>query len=307
MNWGRVYFAAQALAGAAWWIAVALSPFVREATLGGLDPVVVATFDVPLFVVASAVAAAGVRAAAWVATGWTILVALGLAAYATVTTEAGWGVLAMAAAAGGSVAALCLLLVGRVPTAWLASGPFAFRPAMPRSNSAAHLASSLGQIVVFWGFFLVVVPLVVAFLEQRWAVALPTPWPVGIAVAGATLLALASALGFWAAFSMSVLGDGTPLPAAMANRLVVAGPYRFIRNPMAVSGIAQGVAVGLLMSSWLVVVYALLGSLLWNYAIRPLEEADLEERFGDEYRRYRDSVRCWVPGTPKTKAVPATV
>ena len=305
MNWGRVYFAAQAVAGAGWWIAVALSPFVRETTLGGLDPVLVATFDVPLFVVASVVAAAGIRSAAWVATGWTVFVALALAVYATVTAEAGWGVLLMAAAAGGSVVALCLVLFGRVPTAWLASGPFAFRPAMPRSNSAAHLASSLGQIAVFWGFFLVVVPLVVAFLEQRWAVGLPLP--PSVSVAGAALLALASALGLWAAFSMSVLGDGTPLPAAMANRLVVAGPYRFIRNPMAVSGIAQGVAVGLLMSSWLVVVYALLGSLLWNYAIRPLEEADLEERFGEDYRRYRDSVRCWIPGTPKARAVPAAV
>jgi protein-S-isoprenylcysteine O-methyltransferase Ste14 len=305
MNRGRVYFAAQAVAGAAWWIAVALSPFVRDATLGGLDPVLVATFDVPLFVVASVVVAVGIRSAAWVATGWTVFVALALAVYATVTAEAGWGVLLMAAAAGGSVVALCLVLFGRVPTAWLASGPFAFRPAMPRSNSAAHLASSLGQIAVFWGFFLVVVPLVVAFLERRWAVGLPLPSSVSIA--GAALLALASALGLWAAFSMSVLGDGTPLPAAMANRLVVAGPYRFIRNPMAVSGIAQGVAVGLLMSSWLVVVYALLGSLLWNYAIRPLEEADLEARFGDDYRRYRDSVRCWIPGTPKARAVPAAV
>jgi hypothetical protein len=32
---------------------------VREATLGNLDPVAVAVFDIPLFVVASAVAAFG--------------------------------------------------------------------------------------------------------------------------------------------------------------------------------------------------------------------------------------------------------
>ena len=302
MLWGRVYFAAQAAAGAAWWLAVALSPFVREATLGSLDPLRVAVFDVPLFVVASAVAAWGARAAAWLATGWTLLVALGMAAYATVTTEAGWGVLAMAAAAAGSVVALSLVVFGRVPTAWIASGPFAARPAVRRRSAAAHLASTLGQIVVFWGFFLVVVPLVLAFLERRWDVGVPLPWFTGIV--GAVALALACVLGLWSAFSMAVLGEGTPLPAAMANRLVIAGPYRVIRNPMAVSGIAQGVAVGLLLSSWLVVVYALLGSLLWNYAVRPFEEADLEERFGDEYRRYRDSVRCWVPGVPRARDVP---
>jgi len=295
MVWGRRYFAVQALAGAAWWIAVAFSSSVREVTLGSLDPVVVAAFDIPLFVVASAVAATGVRGAAWVAAMWTGVVAVLLAVYATVTTEAGWGVLIMAAATVASAAALCLVVLGRVPTAWVIAGPFAFRPALPRRTSLGHLAATFGQIVLFWGFFLAVVPITLRFLEQRWGldVAVPGIWAVGLAV-----LALASALGIWSGVTMSVAGDGTPLPAAMANRLVVAGPYRFIRNPMAVAGFAQGAAVGLLLSSWTVVVYGLLGALLWNYAIRPHEEADLERRFGDDYRSYRDSVRCWVPRLP---------
>ncbi|MFP7833412.1 hypothetical protein [Marisediminicola sp. LYQ134] len=41
--------------------------------------------------------------------------------------------------------------------------------------------------------------------------------------------------------------------------------------------------------------YAVAGSLVWNYVIRPLEETDLERRFGDDFRRYRERVRCWVP------------
>ena len=129
MRWGRIYFAAQAVAGASWWVAVFLSLGVREATLGTLDPVIVAVFDLPLFVVASALAALGLRTAAVVSTGWTIVVAVGLTVYATITTEAGWGVLMMAAAAGGSVIALCLVLIWRVPIEWIASGPFAFHPA----------------------------------------------------------------------------------------------------------------------------------------------------------------------------------
>jgi protein-S-isoprenylcysteine O-methyltransferase Ste14 len=62
------------------------------------------------------------------------------------------------------------------------------------------------------------------------------------------------------------------------------------------------VAVGLILSSWFVVVYALSGSLLWNYVIRPLEEADLESRFGAPYRRYREEVRCWVPAFRRLSA-----
>lgn len=164
------------------------------------------------------------------------------------------------------------------------------------------MARTFGQIVAFWGFFLGLVPPCLAFLEQRWGLALgfpPGTMPVGIAI-----LVLASALGIWSAAVMSTLGDGTPLPSAMPNRLVIAGPYRWIRNPMAVAGIAQGAAVGLILQSWLVVGYAVLGSLVWNYAVRPLEEADLMERFGDDFRQYRRAVRCWIPRLPRARRAP---
>ncbi len=294
MPWGRRYFAVQAAAGAAWWIAVFLSPTVRTATLGSVDPVLVAAFDLPLFVVASAMAALGVRAAAVVATGWTILVTGLLALYATFTGEAGWGVVLMAGASGASVLALFLIRFGRVPTEWLTSrGPFAFRPADARAATSAHVTGTLVEIVIFWGLFLGVIPLVISWMEQRWQLALP--FPSGAAPVGIAVFVLASALGLWAAAAMSTHGHGTPLPAAMPNALVVAGPYRFVRNPMALAGIAQGVAVGLILGSWLVVAYAIAGSLVWNSAVRPLEEADLERRFGDDFRRYRRSVRCWWP------------
>jgi protein-S-isoprenylcysteine O-methyltransferase Ste14 len=259
----------------------------------------VAVFDIPLFVIASAVAACGVRAAAVVSAGWTCVVVMALAAYATVTTEAGWGVLAMAAAGAGSLIALGVMLLGRVPTAWIIRGPFAFRPAAIRPAAATHVLTTFGQIILFWGFFLVVVPFAIAFLEQRWAVALPFPTyaaPVGLA-----FLVLASALGIWSAVVMSTLGEGTPLPSAMPNRLVIAGPYRWMRNPMAAAGIVQGAAVGIILHSWLVIAYAVAGSLVWNYIVRPLEEADLKERYGAEFERYREAVRCWIPQVPKAE------
>lgn len=296
MRWGRAYFAIQAIAGAGWWIAVFASPFVRQTTIGSLDPVLLAVFDVPLFVLASAVAAFGVRWAAIVASGWTALVAAGLAVYATLSTEAGWGVLLMVAATAASALALSLLVLGRIPTEWIIYGPFAFRPAAPRRGATGHVAATFGQIVVFWGLFLVLIPLVLAALEQRWQVALAVP-PYSGAV-GVTVLVLASALGLSSGFVMSREGNGTPLPSAMPNTLVIAGPYRWVRNPMAVAGVLQGAAVGLILSSWLVVAYAVVGSLLWNYAVRPLEEADLEARFGEQFERYRAAVRCWVPRVP---------
>jgi protein-S-isoprenylcysteine O-methyltransferase Ste14 len=293
MPWGRAYFAVQAAAGTGWWVAVALSPLVRGWTLGELDPVWVAVFDIPLFVIASAIAAAGVRWAAWVATGWTILVTVGLALYSTLTTLAGWGVLAMGAAAGASVMALLLIQLGRIPTELIIAGPFKFRPAKPEAN---HLATTILQLVAFWGVFLVILPTIVRIFELRWAVGFT--FPPFVAIVGLIALFLASALGIWSAVAMATHGQGTPLPSTTANRLVIAGPYRYVRNPMALAGIVQGAAIGLTLSSWLVVAYAVAGSILWNYAVRPLEERNLEERFGADFRRYRARVRCWVPTLP---------
>ena len=86
---------------------------------------------------------------------------------------------------------------------------------------------------------------------------------------------------------MATRGEGTPLPTQTARRLVIKGPYRWIRNPMVVAGLVQGLCVGLLLGSRLAVVVPLAGALVWNYVIRPVEEADLETRFGESFRAYR--------------------
>ncbi|WP_285026713.1 isoprenylcysteine carboxylmethyltransferase family protein [Plantibacter sp. ME-Dv--P-122b] len=296
-RWGRWYFAVQALAGAAWWVSVFLVPPVGAATLGSLDPVVTAVLDVPLFVVASALAAFGIRWAAILATAWTLLVTVSLGIFAAVTQEAGIGALLMVGAAVGSVTALALLLTGGIPRAWITIGPFAFHPADATASTGSQLRRTAVEIIVFWGVFLAVIPAVLRFFELRWqvAIALP-PGAEQIAdVAGVIVSVLGSVVGLWSAAAMATTGGGTPLPAAMPNRLVIAGPYRFVRNPMAVGSIVQGVGVGLLLSSWVVVVYAVFGAVVWNVLVRPVEEADLEARFGEPYRRYREDLRCWVP------------
>ncbi|MBK6316507.1 MAG: isoprenylcysteine carboxylmethyltransferase family protein [Blastocatellia bacterium] len=77
--------------------------------------------------------------------------------------------------------------------------------------------------------------------------------------------------------------------------MVISGPYRFIRNPMALAGLGQGMAVAIATGSWLTVAYVLAGGLMWNGIARPLEEADLRERFGVEFEAYCREVKCWWP------------
>ena len=166
------------------------------------------------------------------------------------------------------------------------------RLAAPRSP-LFNLAKTLGQISVFWGLFLLVLPLQLQGLEQR--LALPAfHFPGQVLLAGLLFAAL-SALGLWSGATMALLGRGTPLPLDTARELVVRGPYAHVRNPMAVAGLGQGLMVGLGLGSPAVLLYVLAGTLLWQGLIRPREEAELLQRFGPAYARYQRVVRCWVP------------
>ncbi|MFE1082903.1 methyltransferase family protein [Brevibacterium sediminis] len=301
---GRMYFALQALAGAAWWLGTAMIPGVADATLGSIDPLLIAIVDIPLFVIGSALAALNFRWAVWIATGWTVLVALGMVIYATATTEAGLGAVLMILAALGSLLAGVLMIVGRIPSEKLLVGPFAFHSSHTRIRSRLLMRTTI-QIVVFWGVFLIIIPVIINAFEDRWNLAYK--FPILLVVVGFALLAISSVIGVWSARAIANFGSGTPLPSQMAHHLVARGPYAFVRNPMAIAGVVQGMAMGLLIGSWLVVVYALIGSLLWNWLIRPHEETDLLERFGDEYRDYAKRVRCWWPTFSTAETAPDLV
>ncbi len=104
-----------------------------------------------------------------------------------------------------------------------------------------------------------------------------------------------SLMGLYSGWIMSWVGRGTPLPIDCPNVLVTNGPYKYLRNPMAVAGIGQGISVGLILGSWMVILYAISGAFLWHFLVRPAEEADLQTRFGKEYMDYKVKVRLWWP------------
>ena len=161
------------------------------------------------------------------------------------------------------------------------------------TSTVRHLLRTFAQMVVFWSFFLFVLPAAIHNLSNHFAIpSLPLPHHQGLGVGA---FSLASALGVWSATMMAVQGRGTPLPLQTARKLVVHGPYRFVRNPMAVAGIAQGLAVGMYLANWLVISYALVGAVSWHILCRPAEERDLLQRFGEPYRAYRSAVPLWWP------------
>ena len=90
-------------------------------------------------------------------------------------------------------------------------------------------------------------------------------------------------------------GEGTPAPWDPPQKLVVAGPYRHVRNPMITSVLLMLGGEALVFQSsaiaaWLIVFFVV------NGVYFPMsEEKGLEARFGDDYRRYKQNVPRWLP------------
>ena len=157
-----------------------------------------------------------------------------------------------------------------------------------------NLTKTVVQLALFWGFFLWLVPEVIHLYEVGYG--------FGAFVPGSALKVtafIAVFLGCWLGLSCAVLialeGGGTPMPTDSTRVLVVKGAYRHVRNPMVAAGSLQFGGVALWLGSSMTLVALALGILGWNFLIRRWEEWDMEERFGDDYLRYRAHVMCWRP------------
>ncbi len=91
------------------------------------------------------------------------------------------------------------------------------------------------------------------------------------------------------------VGNGTPAPWDPPKKLVIRGPYCYVRNPMIISVMLMLLAEVLLFQSWPIAAWIVV-FFIGNSIYFPLvEEKNLEKRFGDDYREYKAHVRRWIP------------
>ncbi|MBM3175407.1 MAG: isoprenylcysteine carboxylmethyltransferase family protein [Chloroflexi bacterium] len=92
------------------------------------------------------------------------------------------------------------------------------------------------------------------------------------------------------------LTRGTPVPTSPPPKLVTTGLYGYVRNPMALGGWLILEGLGLYTGSLsLIFVFAPLPLLLYALFIKAVEEKELEIRFGQEYRDYKEHVPMFIP------------
>lgn len=154
--------------------------------------------------------------------------------------------------------------------------------------------AALGTIV-----FVLLVPGTVVFLVPylltHWRLAPPLLDWNGTRWLGVALLGFAFPL--FVAFNVRfvVEGRGTPAPVAPTERLVVGGPFRWVRNPGYVAVLALLLGQALLFGSRLLLGYGAAIAVCFHLFVVFYEEPTLSRQFGAEYDAYRREVPRWIP------------
>ena len=119
------------------------------------------------------------------------------------------------------------------------------------------------------------------------------PWP--LALLGAVVLGFGVGMIAWTVALFAGVGRGTLAPWDPPERLVIRGPYRYVRNPMIAGVVSVLLGEAALFASaavltWAAIVFAI------NAVYFPLiEEPDLRSRFGADYDAYAARTPRWLP------------
>lgn len=137
----------------------------------------------------------------------------------------------------------------------------------------------------------------VATIAIGWLLNGVMPLPVGggfprvlIAWAFIVLWAVITSAAFYAFWSRRT----SIVPIRPATTLVVAGPYRFTRNPMYVALASLTVGMGLWMNTWWVILLLCPALMAIDRYVIAREEAYLRRRFHTSYEEYMQRVRRWI-------------
>jgi protein-S-isoprenylcysteine O-methyltransferase Ste14 len=114
-------------------------------------------------------------------------------------------------------------------------------------------------------------------------------------IAGMIVATLGALLALWCVVAFVSIGKGTPAPFDPPRRLVVRGPYRFVRNPMYLGGALTLAGAALFYRSLFLLGYDCIFLLAFSLFVLFYEEPTLRRTFGPDYEAYCHRVVRWLP------------
>jgi len=118
-------------------------------------------------------------------------------------------------------------------------------------------------------------------------------------IAGMIVSSIGTVIALWCIFTFVFVGKGTPAPFDPPRRLVIRGPYRFVRNPMYIGAVLVLAGLAIFYQSISVAIYAGLFLLAAHIFVVAYEEPTLRRTFGQEYNAYCVRVRRWWPAADR--------
>lgn len=112
---------------------------------------------------------------------------------------------------------------------------------------------------------------------------------------GTILGAIGWPLALWSVVDQFTRGRGTPVPVMATQTLLVDGPYRYSRNPMAVGTILAYLGIAVYYGAQKVAFRVLLGAGLLMLYVKLFEEQEMEVRFGRAYLDYKAKTPFLLP------------
>lgn len=99
----------------------------------------------------------------------------------------------------------------------------------------------------------------------------------------------------WSIYVQFTIGKGTPAPVMATQKLIVQRPYNYCRNPMALGTIILYLGIAILIGSLSAFGLVMLGAIFLLTYIKFIEEKEMELRFGEDYRQYRQQTPFLIP------------
>ena len=150
-------------------------------------------------------------------------------------------------------------------------------------------------------FFLILVPgMLIGYFQYRIALADSELFASGVLAYLAFPLWLIGGMAMvWCFWNFTVNGRGTPAPIDPPKELVAVGLYRFVRNPMYVSGIVALIGWILWSPSLPLILAPFIFFIAAHVFVTSYEEPTLKKKFGAAYEGYLQRVPRWMPRSPK--------
>jgi protein-S-isoprenylcysteine O-methyltransferase Ste14 len=143
----------------------------------------------------------------------------------------------------------------------------------------------------------ILVPLFLILLSVWLAIPWLFLYPITVLslIFGCILIVLGVAVIYKTIRAFARVGKGTLAPWAPTQHFVAVGFYLYVRNPMIVGVLLVLLGEAILFGASLILLWFILFWVMNHLWFIRWEEPDLEQRFGDEYREYKENVPRWIP------------